>query len=110
MLHSKLRDSVFLIEFTTFTLNSKILKLVSISYSPPVFAERRNEALQVSFVDGYENRKMFYTTNLACENESKTNSICNFITEKNINVVIMTDITEVTILLSLLEFYCLQLL
>lgn len=73
----------------------EILKLVSISLTRTLFVERRNEAIQVSFVDGYENRKMFYVAPLACENENKTNTILNFILEKGISIVIVTDISEV---------------
>ena len=59
-----------------------------------LFTERRNEAAQVSFVDGYENRKMFCVSDLHLENEAKTNAMWNFITEKNIHVVIMSEINE----------------
>ena len=61
-----------------------------------LFTERRSEAFPVSFVDGAEGRKMFCVAGLRCENEARTMSVWNLISEKNISVVIMTDVTEVS--------------
>ena len=71
--------------------------MVSISFSPTLFVERRSEGLQVSFVDGYENRKLFCVAALASDNsEAKTTALWNFILEKNIQVIIMADFNEVS--------------
>ena len=50
----------------------------------------------MSFVDGYENRKLFCVAALASDNsEAKTTALWNFILEKNIHVIVMTDFNEV---------------
>lgn len=49
----------------------------------------------MNFVDGFEGQKMFYIASLRCENEARTMALWNLISEKNISVVILTDMTEV---------------
>ena len=78
-----------------FSLDSISLRMILFTH----FTERRNEAFPVSFVDGAEGRKMFCVAGLRCENEARTMSVWNLISEKNISVVIMTDVTEVSITL-----------
>ena len=51
----------------------------------------------MSFVDGSEGQKMFYIASLRCENEARTMALWNLLAEKNINVVIMSDMAEVMI-------------
>ena len=59
---------------------------------------------------------MFCVSDLHLENETKTNALWNFITEKNIHVVIMSEINEASKNIKhfsqycFLTFYVLQLL
>ena len=83
--------------------------MVSIIVSRPLLTERRNEAIHVSCVDGYENKKMFLLTSLLCDTEAKTNAVWSLISEKSISVIVLSDFNQESIFLRLqilnLEFY-----
>ena len=68
--------------------------MVSITVTQTLFIERRNEAIQVCSVDGYENRKMFFVTSLLCEHDAKTNAVWGLISEKSISVIVLTDFNQ----------------
>ena len=68
--------------------------MVSIIVSRTLFTERRNEAIQVSCVDGYENKKMFFVTSLLCDTEAKTSAVWSLISEKSISVIVLSDFNQ----------------
>ena len=63
-------------------------------YQRTLFTERRNEAIQVSCVDGYENKKMFYVTSLLCDTASKTSAVWSLISEKSISVIVLSEFNQ----------------
>ena len=71
--------------------------MVSIIVSRPLLTERRNEAIHVSCVDGYENKKMFLLTSLLCDTEAKTNAVWSLISEKSISVIVLSDFNQESI-------------
>ena len=68
--------------------------MVSIIVSRTLFTERRNEAIQVSCVDGYENKKMFFLTSLLCDTETTTSAVWSLISEKSISVIVLSDFNQ----------------
>ena len=71
--------------------------MVSIIVSRTLFTGRRNEAIQVSCVDGYENKKMFYVTSLLCDSETTTSAVWSLISEKSISVIVLSDFNQESI-------------